>query len=274
VIGLVSDLINVVGAGRVGKSLAKALKLKNWEIGIIANRSFENSKKAVKFIGGGRPTTTKSKESPEGILLICVPDDVLENLKEILKNWDLRNLTSIIHTSGALSSDVLDFAPENVGRASLHPVKAFANPLESFKSLRGVYFGIEGDEIGARDALKIVESLEGIPFNIKTTSKLLYHLSAAIASNFTVGLFWLAELLQNECGIPNNVSKKILLKLMEGTLENLSKLETQKALTGPVIRGDWKLIEREKEELQRVFPEFVDLFNENIKLLKRVSENL
>lgn len=267
------NLINIVGAGRVGKSLAKALRIKGWKIGLIANRSFKSSERAVKFIGEGKPTTTKSEEFPEGILLVCLPDDTLENLKEILENWKLENLTSIIHTSGALSSNILDFAPRNVGRASLHPVKAFADPSEAFRNLKGTYFGVEGNDIGMRDALRIVESLEGIPFNIETRSKPLYHLSAVIVSNFTVGLFWLAELLQNECGISSAISKKILLKLMKGTLENLSRFEVKEALTGPVVRGDWKLIEMEKRELQKAFPEFIELFSENIKLLKKLSES-
>lgn len=41
-------LLNVLGAGRVGKTLAKTLKIAGWKIGIVANRTIESSKSAVK----------------------------------------------------------------------------------------------------------------------------------------------------------------------------------------------------------------------------------
>ena len=269
-----TDTINILGAGRVGKSLAKALSMSGWKIRIIANRTMKSSTEAVKFIGAGKAVTIDSQQSPKGILLVCIPDDALKNLGVILKNWELENLSSIIHTSGAISSKIFDLIlnlPKDVGKATLHPVKAFADPSKSFKDLKGVYFGIEGNPKGVHDALKIVKTLGGIPIEITSEQKFLYHLSAVFSSNFLVELFWIARLLQSKCGIPDSISKDMILKLMRGTIENLSKLSLQKALTGPVARGDWELIEKEHLTLNKTFPEFVAFFDEGIKLLERLS---
>lgn len=267
-------LLNVLGAGRVGKTLAKALKIAGWEVGIIANRTIESSKNAVKFIGEGRPTTTNFEESPEGILLVCLPDDELKNLNTILKNWNLENLESIIHTSGAISSKIFDTITnlaKNVGKASLHPIKAFADPEKSLQTIEKTYFGIEGNEKGIQTALRIVDTLNGTPINIPSELKPLYHLSAVFASNFLVGLFWIADTLYSKCEIPKSASREIILNLMNSSLENLSKLEPQKALTGPVARQDWNIIKIERETLKNELPEFLLFFDEGIKLLKKLS---
>ncbi|MDI3471933.1 MAG: hypothetical protein PWQ20_651 [Thermotogaceae bacterium] len=267
-------LLNVLGAGRVGKTLAKTLKIAGWKIGIVANRTIESSKSAVKFIGEGKPTTTNFAESPRGILLICLPDDELENLNTILKNWSLRGLESIIHTSGAISSRVFDKVTnlsKNIGKASLHPIRAFADPEKNFSKIEKTYFGIEGNEKGIQTALKIVDSLKGIPVNIPSELKPLYHLSAVFASNFLVGLFWIADVLYSRCEMPESVSKEIIISLMNSSLENLSELEPKKALTGPVARRDWNLIKSERETLKSEVPEFISFFDEGIKLLKKLS---
>ena len=47
--------IAIVGAGRVGQSLARALRRRGYRIGAVVARSTRSAHRAVKFIGAGQP---------------------------------------------------------------------------------------------------------------------------------------------------------------------------------------------------------------------------
>jgi prephenate dehydrogenase len=68
----------IVGAGRVGQSLGRSLHENGWKIQSVVTRSEPRARKAVRFIGAGKPSAaiTRSISSAPAIL-ICVPDDAI-----------------------------------------------------------------------------------------------------------------------------------------------------------------------------------------------------
>src|SRR5260370_7969422 len=66
----------IVGAGRVGRALGRRFRELGWKIGAVVTRKEANARKAVRFIGAGRPHAGVSRAilASRGIL-IATPDD-------------------------------------------------------------------------------------------------------------------------------------------------------------------------------------------------------
>src|SRR5580700_6852749 len=99
--------ISIIGAGRVGQSIAKRLRKLGWRIGAVVTRSRRSAQAATRAIGAGTPHATLTPEALDAdVILLSVPDDVLENVARELAKIDGATLTKksrtkiILHTSG------------------------------------------------------------------------------------------------------------------------------------------------------------------------------
>lgn len=107
----------------------------------------------------------------------------------------------------------------------------------------------------------LVRKLGGDPVLLAEEDKTLYHIGAVVASNLLVALEHAAELIYQEIGLHEEKALKALMPLIEGTVRNLRRLGTEKALTGPVARGDIGVLRRhlecleheEREQLLKVY---------------------
>src|SRR6266508_4613883 len=77
----------------------------------------------------------------------------------------------------------------------------------------------------------------------------IYHASAVFASNYFVVVEAVAQRLLRHAGLTDADAWQALRPLVEGTLENLTRGEPGRALTGPVARGDVDTIRRHLESL-------------------------
>ncbi|MEN6311675.1 MAG: NAD(P)-binding domain-containing protein, partial [Acidobacteriota bacterium] len=99
---------SIVGAGRLGTSLAAALSKKGWNLEVIADRDPLAAREGRRIVGRGRATADLSKAGRADVLFVCVPDDSLEAVARKLArsgpDWAGRIVfhTSGLHSSGAL----------------------------------------------------------------------------------------------------------------------------------------------------------------------------
>jgi predicted short-subunit dehydrogenase-like oxidoreductase (DUF2520 family) len=104
--------------------------------------------------------------------------------------------------------------------------------------LRGAFFCLEGTRKAKLVAESIVRDLGGRSFTIKTENKVLYHAAAVMASPHLVALFDVATEMLAACGLSRRDAQKVLLPLLESTVNNLKSSNSQQALTGTFARGD------------------------------------
>jgi len=57
---------------------------------------------------------------------------------------------------------------------------------------------------------------------------------------------------------------------MQGVAESIGKMGVEKALTGPVRRGDWEVVRAEREEFKKIFGN-ASFYDEIVNLLKEVA---
>src|SRR6201984_3295949 len=80
-----SRTISIIGAGRVGQTVAKRLRKLGWQIGAVVTRSHRSARAAVRAIGAGTPHPALTPEAFNAdVILLSVPDDVLENVAQKL----------------------------------------------------------------------------------------------------------------------------------------------------------------------------------------------
>ena len=131
--------LSVVGAGRVGQTLAHLLVQK---LGLRAHqvfcRQYVHAEDAAFFIGQGSALSEFTALSASDIWLIGVPDSSIENTANALAELAQRSgwpPAIAFHCSGFCASDKLA-ALRRLGWsvASVHPALNFANPAQALQA--------------------------------------------------------------------------------------------------------------------------------------------
>jgi predicted short-subunit dehydrogenase-like oxidoreductase (DUF2520 family) len=84
-----------------------------------------------------------------------------------------------------------------------------------------------------------------------------YHAAASIASNFLVTLEGAAERLAATAG----VDRELLAPLVRASVEDWIRLGAERALTGPIARGDDATIERQRAAIAERAPELLPVYD-------------
>ena len=246
----------IIGAGIVGTALAVRLEEAGHECVGVHTRSrlsYERFHSCLNIAHLPLQDLVLAADS----LFITTQDGMIRTVAENLSiKVPIKPGQTWIHCSGSIPSDVLRVKEDlPIHCLSIHPLQAFASVEKALTLLKGTHFGIEGDnqELGE----EIVEDLGGIPHPILAAQKSLYHAGAVVASNYLVVLASLAVELFTKAGIPAEGALASLLPLMRGTLYNLEQVGLPQALTGPIARGDAKVVQGHLEHMP---PNLVEIY--------------
>jgi predicted short-subunit dehydrogenase-like oxidoreductase (DUF2520 family) len=180
------------------------------------------------------------------LLLIATPDDAIPAVARTVADLAVvRDHHLVLHLSGLLDRTALAaLQPAGAALGSFHPLQTIADPASAPRRLRGAWAGVEGDP-QAIDAGEELAGLLGMhPVRIPAGGKPLYHAAAVIAGNYPTVLAAVAERLARTAGVPAVVAGRMYLPLVAGAVENLLALGSDRALTGPVWRGDIETLRR------------------------------
>jgi predicted short-subunit dehydrogenase-like oxidoreductase (DUF2520 family) len=253
----------IVGAGKVGRALARLLTGEGYDFIGAASRSRESAESACEFAGAGEPFSDPAALTARAeLVLLTVPDDAIEDVcSDIAERDGFRQGSVVAHCSGALPSTILSGAREaGASAGSLHPLQSFATAEQVLKILPGSYCCIEGDS-GAVEVLQgVARAADCNPMTIPTEGKTLYHAAAVIACNFLVALEDAAVEVDGEAGIDEDQALQSLMPLIRGTVDNLADVGLPDCLTGPIARGDVRTTEEHLRELERACPDLLPLY--------------
>ena len=247
--------INFIGAGRVGKTIAKQIVDNKFAIiQGVCNRSLISSKKAIAFIGQGKAFGGIQELPPADITFITTYDDVILNCcQNLAKSRNLKAGSIILHCSGSLSSDLLiSLKEKDCYIASAHPMRSFAVFSSDTNSDYANYCTIEGDDEALSLLSRLFNAIDYSVHLIDKKNKSIYHVAGIFASNYLITLCDSALSCLKNAGITREDGFKIILNLMKNTLDNLEFAQSTKiALTGPISRGDLKVIKRHLQALSK-----------------------
>jgi predicted short-subunit dehydrogenase-like oxidoreductase (DUF2520 family) len=232
-------VIGVIGAGRVGQTLARGLHRAGYPIAAVCSRSPEPAVRLAAVVGAAVVSVPQDVPTQCDLTLLTVPDDALSGLAGTLAQVDWTGRAAV-HTSGAHSREVLaPLAARGALTGSLHPAYPFAAVETALRDLPGTTFALEAEDQRLVDWLgDIVSALKGTILRIPPGAKPLYHAALVIASNYTVTLYAAAERLLLSLGADRAAVDGALNALVGATVLNLREQGIPDALTGPLARGD------------------------------------
>jgi len=218
--------IAIVGNGRLGNALAAALRTAGHDVTGPLGRGAD---------GFG-----------SGLVLLCVPDGEIAAAAACIAPGAI-----VGHCSGATPLDVLG----DRERLALHPLMTVTG---TGTSLRGAGCAIAGSTPQALARAHAIATDVGMrPFAIADADRPAYHAAASVASNFLVTLEGFAEQLAGAAGVP----REALVPLVRATVDNWAAVGPERALTGPIARGDDATVARQRAAVADHAPELVKLFD-------------
>ena len=248
--------LGVVGAGRLGTALGGALRAAGVAVEGPAGRG----------------------EVPRGCdaIVLCVPDTEIEAAAAAVAGA----APLVGHTSGATPLTAL--AAAGGAAFGLHPLQTFtrraggpaqaAGDPDALADFAGAGCAIAGSTAGALAfAGGLARVLGMTPFEIDDEGRAAYHAAASVASNFVVTLLAAAERIAAGAGLEPDEARQLLVPLLRRTVDNLAALGPERALTGPVARGDEATVATQRRGIAEAAPELLDLFDELVRHTRTLS---
>lgn len=249
--------VSIIGAGRLGTTLAVALASKGYSIRSVVARRSSSARKAAGFLDGETQALAVKQLDllrPAHLFLIATPDDQIPRVAAQLARLEVARAPkpTALHTSGALSAAVLaPLRDRGWSTGSIHPLISVSDAVQGVAALRGAFWSVEGDKAALRSAKAIVRDLGGKSFSIRSEDKPLYHAAAVMSAGNVVALFDVALEMLVQCGLSRKTARSILVPLIASTVRNLESKDPADALTGTFARGDMETVKLHLGALKR-----------------------
>lgn len=249
--------VGVVSAGRVGAVLGAALAAAGHHVVATSGVSRASVQRADALLPGVPLKSPDDVVAGADLALLAVPDDVLPGLVQgLAASGCFRAGQIVVHTSGAHGVGVLAPAVEHgVLPLALHPVMTFTGRTEDVARLAGASVGVtaaKGDEIAWSVGEALVVEMGSEPVRVPEEVRPLYHAALAHGANHLVTLVRDCADLLDRAGI--RPAEQLIAPLLSAALDNALR-HGDRALTGPVARGDVGTVRTHLRELDAADPE-------------------
>ena len=244
--------VGIVSAGRVGSVLGAALAQAGHRVDAVAAVSQASRRRAAELLPQARIRPADEVARAAELLILAVPDDDLPALIAGLASANaVRPGTFVVHTSGAHGLTVLEPLTAALPLA-LHPVMTFAGGSDDLPRLSGACWGVTTPlELRPAGETLVVE-MGGEPVWVDDDARALYHAGLSLAANSVVSLTAeVVELLQH-AGVDS--PQRLLAPLLGAALDNVLR-RGDGALTGPVARGDARVVAAHVQALTQADPD-------------------
>ncbi len=242
-------VVGLIGPGRAGIGLALALAQAGYTVRLHGRQKKKVPAPLTLTVGDGE--TAPAWISEVGVVILAVRDDGIRPLAEALAA--ARAITAnhvVLHLSGVQGQEALGaLVSSRAALGSIHPLQTIVEPERAPARLKGSWAAVEGMPKAVEAGEQLATDLGMRPFRIATKAKAIYHAGAVFASNYLVVVEALAQRLLRHAGLTDADAWAALRPLVDGTLENLGRIEPKDALTGPIARGDTATIMRHLESL-------------------------
>ena len=247
------NTLNIIGAGRAGRTLAALWRRRGvFDIQCVMNRTAAGTREAVAFIGAGGACERVQALQPASVWLIATPDGEITTVGQALATSGvLRAGDTVFQLSGATpSSELRAVLPAAVFVASVHPLKSFADPATAVANFAGTWCVMEGMPAVLAVLQPAFEQIGARVTQIDAHHKTLYHAASVMACNYLTALMEAGLQCFDKASLPRATASAMMEPLVRDTLDNVFKLGTMNALTGPIARGDHAVVARQLDALQ------------------------
>ena len=259
--------IAIIGPGRAGSALGRALHSAGYTIAAVGGRNPDNVRNLAQELGARACQSPATTIDIADLTIVAVPDDVILSLAtDMVASLCSAAGHAAVHLSGAQDRSALrPLAQQGSVRTGVfHPLQTFRRGPEAVGNVAGTYFGIDADQPLRDQLTQMARDLHGHPFDLTGVDLALYHAAAVFAANYPITLLAEAIALAADAGLDPETARKGMTTLLAGAVNNLRDLAPADAITGPAVRGDEGTIERHlaalkaDPELQRLYQLLAD----------------
>lgn len=258
--------ITLIGAGNLAQALGPALKEAGYRIDAVVGRSNKESQRRTGSLAkklGAKACALEDFRPEANVIWLLHTDDALGQTAELLSRIPGWRGRIVLHSSGALSSDVLEpLRRTGAHIASLHPMMTFVRGASP--GMSKVPFAVEGDKSAVAVAKQIVSKLGAEAFPIRKSAKVLYHALGSFSSPLIVAMLVTAERVGRAAGLSLPQTRKVMAGILKQTLKNYLERGAAEAFSGPIKRGDLDTVRRHLRELDRV-PSATEVYRALVK---------
>ena len=254
--------VGVVSAGRVGSVVGAAWSAAGHHVTAASGVSRESVRRAAALLPGVPLLPPDEVVAGADLALLAVPDDVLPGLvRGLAAAGSFRTGQIVVHTSGAHGIAVLAPAVEHgVLPLALHPVMTFTGRVEDVARLAGASVGVTaaaGDEAAWSVGEALVVEMTADPVRVPEEVRPLYHAALAHGANHLVTLVRDCVETLERAGI--RPAERLVAPLLSAALDNALR-HGDRALTGPVARGDTGTVGVHLRELAAADPDLAETY--------------
>ena len=232
--------IVLVGAGGLATNLGLALHEAGHNVLAVFSRTMEHARMLAERIGSQPTDDICALPNEADLFIVSVKDAVLTDVVQQLVQG--REEQYFAHTAGSM--------PLTLFQGPAHHYGVFY-PMQSFSKERRINFSevpvfLEASDVQTLTLLKTLSAtLTPHVYELSTDERRYLHLAAVFACNFANHCYALsAEILQQH-GLPFNV----MLPLIDETARKVHYLSPLEAQTGPAIRYDLNVINKQQQLL-------------------------
>lgn len=254
--------VGVVSAGRVGSVLGAALAGAGHSIVAASGVSAASLHRKEQLLPQAEVLPPDEVVRRSDLVLLAMPDDALEGtVSGLVASQVLHAGQIVVHTSGAHGIAALQPAAD-VGALclALHPAMTMTGRPEDVQRLAASCIGMtaaEGDEAGWHVAEALAVEMGAEPVRIPEAARPLYHAALTHGANhFNTLIGDCLEQLRS-AGIED--AERLLGPLLSAALDNVLR-HGDRALTGPVARGDAHTVREHLRVLARDAPTLLDSY--------------
>ena len=231
--------IVLIGAGNLATQLGISLKENGFPIACVYSRTIDSAHGLGELLD--IPYTNQLDEIPTdaGLYLFAVKDDVLP---ELLSNFP-KTAGIWVHTAGSLPASVFETYTDRYG---------VVYPLQTFSKHRKVNFRdipvfVEANrEQDMNLLMDLARKISEKVIPLSSEKRKYYHLAAVFACNFSNHMYTIAsEILEQQ-----DLDWEFLRPLIRETVSKIEELPPRDAQTGPAVRYDRKIIDKQLELLK------------------------
>jgi predicted short-subunit dehydrogenase-like oxidoreductase (DUF2520 family) len=254
--------MGVVSAGRVGAVVGAAWATAGHHVVATSGVSRASVRRAAALLPDVPLLPPDQVVAGADLALLAVPDDVLPGLVQgLAAAGSFRAGQIVVHTSGAHGITVLRPAEEHgVLPLALHPVLTFTGRTEDVARLAGASVGVTaaaGDEAAWSVGEALVVEMGAEPVRVAEEVRPIYHAALAHGANHLITLVRdCIETLERAGVTP---AERLVAPLLSAALDNALR-HGDRALTGPVARGDVDTVRLHLQELATADPDLAETY--------------
>ncbi len=232
------DKVTFIGSGNVAWHLTHLLHKAGYIVLEIISRNIEHARELALKCNAKASNDFTSIHPETELCIISVSDDAIKTITQHIPREDF----TIVHTSGSTDMNLLsEFKHYGV----LYPLQSLIRNSELTNGQ--IPLCIEAsDEITKAKLTDLSKSIASDYYFLNSEDRLLAHIAAVFASNFTNHMYSIAKEIMDEKNLTFNLFKPLILQ----TTKRIETSEPQLCQTGPAYRGDINVINKHLSKLK------------------------